>query len=87
MTQRPGKEISVHWEWEGKEDMADKSGVLTLEFSAGKTRIELPDFGEAHCLAQLIRKEIQEAERRGTKIAVGKYASLGKDMTEGACRY
>ena len=74
----------MKWEWKGKEDKADKSGILAFEFAAGKTSLELPDFGEAHYLAQLIHKEIQAAERRGAKTVVDKYARLGKEITEDA---
>ena len=74
----------MKWEWTGKEEKADKSGILKLELFAGKTSLELPSFGEAHYLAQLIHKEIQAAERRGAKTAVDKYARLGKEITEGA---
>lgn len=71
----------MNWEWKGKEDNTDKSGILTFEFAAGKTSLELPDFGEAHYLAQLIHKEIQAAERRGAINAVTRYARLGDEIT------
>ena len=71
---------TMEWEWKGKEDKADKSGILELEFNAGKTSIELPNFGEAHYLAQLIHKEIQAAECRGLMQAVARYTMLGDEI-------
>lgn len=84
MTQMLGMVIAMKWEWKGKEDKDDKSGILAFEFAAGKTSIELPDFGEAHYLAQLIHKEIQAAERRGALNAVARYARLGDEITNDA---
>jgi hypothetical protein len=74
----------MKWNWKGKEDKADTSGIVALEFWAGKTSIELPTFGDAHYLAQLIDKEIKTAEMRGAKNAVDKYARLGKEITNDA---
>ena len=74
----------MKWEWKGKEDKMDKSGVLAFEFVGGKTSIELHDFGEAHYLAQLIHKEIQAAERRGAMNAVAKYERLGSEIANDA---
>lgn len=74
----------MEWEWKGKEDKADKTGILVFEFDSGKTSIGLPDFGEAHYLAQLIHKEIQAAERRGATKAVARYERLGKEIVEDA---
>ncbi len=74
----------MEWEWKGSEDGADKSGIVRFEFSAGRTSIKLPDFGEAHYLAQLIHKEIQAAEFRGTKNTITKYAELGDSLERNA---
>ena len=74
----------MKWEWKGKEDKADKSGILVFEFSAGKTSIELPGFREAHYLAGLINNEIRSAERRGATKAVALYASLGDKIANDA---
>ena len=74
----------MNWEWKGKEDKADKSGILLFEFASGKTIIQLPDFGEANYLAKLINKEIQAAERRGAASAVARYARLGDEITNDA---
>lgn len=74
----------MEWEWRGKEDKADKSGILAFEFAAGKASIELPDFGEAHYLAKLIEKEIRVAERRGATKTVDLYARLGVKITNDA---
>ena len=68
----------------GKEDKSDKSGILVLEFSAGKTSIELPSVGEARYLARLINIEIRSAERRGATNAVALYASLGDKIANDA---
>jgi hypothetical protein len=76
--------VAMQWEWKGKEDKLDKSGILAFEFVGGKASIELPDFGEAHYLAQLIHKEIQAAERRGAMNAVARYARLGDEITNDA---
>jgi hypothetical protein len=77
-------EETMKWEWNGKEDRLDKSGVLEFVFAAGKISIELPDFSQAHYLAQLIHKEIQAAERRGATNAVARYARLGNKITNDA---
>jgi len=77
-------EAAMEWEWKGKEDKDDKSGILAFKFVGGKTSIELPDFGAAHYLAQLIHKEIQVAERRGAANAVAKYERLGDEIANDA---
>lgn len=77
-------EVAMKWEWKGKEDKLDKSGILTFKFVGGDASIELPDFGDAHYLAKLIHKEIQAAERRGAMTAVTRYARLGDEITNDA---
>lgn len=74
----------MKWEWKGKEDKADKSGILAFEFVGGRTSIEIPGFREAHYLAQLIHKEIQAAERRGAMNAVARYERLGIEIANDA---
>ncbi len=72
---------AMEWEWKGSENKDDNSGILRLEFSSGKASMILPDFGEAHYLANLIHNEIQLAERRGVTNAVAMYVKLSNEIS------
>lgn len=74
----------MQWGWKGNEDIADKSGVLTFEFSAGKASISLPDFDQAQHLAQLIQKEIDGEKRKVSMDIVSRYARLGDEIANDA---
>jgi predicted fused transcriptional regulator/phosphomethylpyrimidine kinase len=74
----------MQWGWKGNEDIADKSGVLTFEFSAGKASISLPDFGQARHLAQLILDEIDGEKRKVSMDIVSRYARLGDEIANDA---
>ena len=70
----------MKWEWKGGEDRGEQSGIITLNFTGGEVSFELPYFGKAHHLAQLVERETREAERRGLMEAVARYNALSESI-------